>query len=96
MESKLKTHVALLGKKATDVVTGYRGVITTMSFDLYGCIQAVITPWIDEKGESSSGKWFDVSRLYIEGDDEPVMPLPDFSKGYIAEGKKGGADKPLP
>ncbi len=95
MENNLNSHVELLGKKATDVVTGYTGVITTMSFDLYGCIQAVITPRIDEKGESSSGKWFDVSRLDIS-DDEPVMLLPDFSQGYVAKGLKGGSDKPLP
>lgn len=95
MENNLKSHVDLLGKTAVDVVTGYSGVITTMSFDLYGCIQAVITPRIDDKGESSSGKWFDITRLDIT-DDNPVMALPDFSKGYIAEGKKGCADKPMP
>lgn len=88
-------HLNLLGKKAKDAVTGFSGVISTMSFDLYGCVQAVITPPVDEKGEIKNGKWMDVTRLIIT-DEEPVMALPDFSKGYIAEGKKGCADKPMP
>lgn len=88
-------HIDLLGLKATDVVTGYSGVATSLSFDLYGCIQIALTPPIDEKGEASNGRWFDVTRLRID-DDTPVMERPDFSQGYIAQGKKGCADKPLP
>ncbi len=33
--------------------------------------------------------------LVIVSDDAPVMALPDFSQGYVAQGKKGCADKPL-
>ncbi len=91
----MQDHIDLLGKKAKDLVTGFSGVITSMSFDLYGCIQAVVTPPVNEKGEMKDGKWFDVARLSIP-EDTPVMDIPDFSKGYIAEGLKGGADKPLP
>ena len=88
-------HINLLGLKAEDVVTGFSGVISTMSFDLYGCVQAVLTPPVNEKGEMKDGKWFDVTRLNVTAN-EPVMERPDFSKGYIAEGKKGCSDKPLP
>lgn len=88
-------HIKLLGRKAKDAVTGFSGVISTVSFDLYGCVQAVITPPIDERGEMKEGRWFDVTRLIIT-DDNPVMKVPDFSKGYIAEGLKGCAEKPLP
>lgn len=95
MENNIESHINLLGKKATDAVTGFSGVISTISFDLYGCIQAVIDPPVDEKGDIKQGKWFDITRLNIT-DDNPVMLLPDFSKGYISEGKKGAADKPLP
>lgn len=31
-------HIDLLGLKAEDKVTGFKGVITTLSFDLYGCV----------------------------------------------------------
>lgn len=88
-----KKHIELLGLKAEDAVTGFSGVISTVSFDLYGCVQVVLTPPVDEKGEMKDGKWLDVTRLKIT-DNEAVMELPDFSKGYIAEGKKGCAEKP--
>ncbi len=94
-ENNINRHVSLLGLKVKDLVTGCTGVITTVSFDLYGCIQVVVTPPVDKNGETKSGQWFDVTRLLIT-DECPIMALPDFSKGYIAEGKKGAADKPLP
>ncbi len=90
---ELKKHVDLLGLNAEDKVTGFKGVITTVSFDLYGCVQVVITPKINEDGKQGDGHWYDVTRLKIESD-ERVMDVPDFDKGYIAEGKKGAAEKP--
>lgn len=89
------THIDKLGHTATDAVTGFTGVITSVSFDLYGCVQAVVTPKVDEKGETPQGKWFDIVRLKLKAK-KKVLPTPDFAKGYIAEGKKGCADKPLP
>ena len=87
-------HLELLGKKAKDAVTGYEGVIDSVSFDLYGCVTATIKPPVDKKGEIPQGSWFDVSRLVIL-DDNPVMNIPDFNQGYIAEGRKGAAIKPM-
>jgi len=88
-------HFDLLGFEAKDKVTGYSGVITTLSFDLYGCVQVVITPKIDKDGKIPDGRWFDVSRLQLTGT-EPVMERPDFVAGYVATGKKGASDKPIP
>jgi hypothetical protein len=88
-------HIALLGLKVKDAVTGFTGVVTTISFDLYGCIQAVVTPPFVDSDKPNSGKWFDVSRLEIL-DGTPVMDHPDFEAGYVAEGKKGAAEKSLP
>ena len=84
----------LLGCKAKDKVTGYTGVITSLSFDLYGCVQFVITPPLKE-GELSSGAWFDANRIEVL-DYTLVMQQPDFAQGYVAEGRKGCALKPLP
>lgn len=36
--------LAVLGLPVRDKVTGFDGVITSVSFDLYGCIQVVKTP----------------------------------------------------
>ncbi len=90
---KTTHHIEMLGLKAKDAVTGFEGVITTMSFDLYGCVQAVLTPPVDDDGKTRDGKWFDVTRLKVT-DKEPVMQLPNFEAGYVADGKKGCAEKP--
>lgn len=83
----------MLGRKGKDVVTGFAGVITTVSFDLYGCVQAVLTPPVCKEGKTKEGHWFDITRIQIT-DKKPVMKLPDFAAGYVAEGKKGCAEKP--
>ena len=85
-------HMKLLGLKVRDAVTQYEGVVTSLSFDLYGCVQAVVTGPTQSDGKHTSG-WYDVTRLTVL-DARPVMELPDFEKGYIAEGKKGAAFKP--
>lgn len=92
MENQVNEHIDLLGLEVSDAVTGFSGVVTTLSFDLFGCIQAVVTPKAKD-GEVKGGNWFDVNRLEITNN-TPVMELPDFSKGYVAEGRKGPAEKP--
>lgn len=90
----INKHLELLGLKVEDKVTNFSGVITTISFDLYGCIQAIVTPPVDKNGEQKDSKWFDITRLTIFNK-TPVMELPNFDKGYIASGKKGANDKPI-
>ena len=90
---QVQQHLELLGKKAEDKVTGFKGVITTVSFDLYGCIQVILDPPIKKDGSRTDGKWFDVSRLNVTGK-IPVMVVPNFAVGDVAEGKQGPAEKP--
>ena len=90
---KIREHMKLLGMRVADKVTGQTGVVTSISFDLFGCIQAVVVPPIGKDGVQPDGGWFDVRRLNVTGS-LPVMPAPDFEAGYIAEGRKGAADKP--
>lgn len=88
-----KETVNLLGHKAKDKVTGFSGVITTVCFDLYGCVQAALTPAsVDNKAPESSN-WYDVNRLIIS--DERVMPVPSFA-ATIATFEKGPAEKQCP
>lgn len=86
-------HINLLGYRAKDKITGYWGVIESVYFDLYGCIQVSLRPRMNEKGEVSNGYWFDVTRVEILPQ-ERVVSMPNFYDGYTAEGKKGAADKP--
>lgn len=90
-----QAHLDLLGLKVKDKVTGFKGVVTSMSFDLYGCIQAIVTPEVNDKGATGDSQWFDVARLTVRSD-KPVMDLPDFEQGYVATGKKGPAAKSIP
>lgn len=83
----MKQHFELMGHRVRDAVTGFVGVVETISFDLYGCIQCVVKPGLDEKGQVQDGKWFDLKRL-IRVSDEPVMAQPTF------ELVPGGAEKP--
>lgn len=90
----IKKHLEMLGKPAMDLVTEQEGVVTCISFDLYGCVQAVLTPPAKD-GKVLEGNWMDITRIEIT-EEVAVMALPDFEKGYVAEGKKGPAEKPLP
>lgn len=88
----IKKHVNLLGKKGRDRITGTEGIITSVSFDLYGCVQAIITTQ-DESKESNY--WRDVCRIEIT-DPDRALPLPSFdpTPEQIASGGKGPAMKP--
>ncbi|MCP4101722.1 MAG: hypothetical protein GY750_09900 [Lentisphaerae bacterium] len=88
-----KRHIELLGYKAKDKITGFKGVIDSVCFDLYGCVQLSLKPGIDKDGKMRTSFWFDVTRLKINTD-KRIVDLPDFYEGYVAEGKKGAADKP--
>jgi len=92
MSVNIKKHIGLLGYKVKDKVTGFKGVVSSIHFDLYGCIQAVVVPGAD-KTKLDNGHFFDVGRLEVTSK-KPVMEIPDFDYGAIAEGKKGPAAKP--
>lgn len=87
-------HLSILGLRVQDKVTGFAGVVTSVCFDLYGCIQAAIDSGFDEKMVRIEPRWFDVSRLTILSE-TPVMDQPDFDTGPVAEGAHGPAEKPL-
>jgi hypothetical protein len=78
----MELSLNLLGYKVRDSVTGFTGVVTSISFDLYGCIQGIVYPEIDKDGKIGDQMWFDVKRL-IAISDKPVMVVPNFSKADI-------------
>lgn len=86
-------NLELLGLKATDKVTGLKGIITSISFDLYGCIQACLNRGFKKNGERHESYWFDLVRLEVS--DERVLELPNFDKGYVSQGKKGPVNKSI-
>jgi hypothetical protein len=88
---KMPKDLKLLGKKVRDKVTGFEGIVSSVGFDLYGCVQAVVTPVMAEKGKLEPGQWFDTKRLFVL-DDSPVMTVPTFEKDKVI----GGFQKSLP
>lgn len=89
----IQKHLSLLGKRVRDKVTGKEGVVASVGFDLYGCIQAIVNPGMEKDGKLGDSIWFDVSRLEIKSD-IPVMDPPNYIFGPVAEGLKGPAEKP--
>jgi len=90
----IKKHLDLLGHKVKDKVSDYEGVVISMSFDLYGCIQADVRPTsLDKDGKFIQGSWLDVNRLEVLTK-RPLMDVPNFEWGDVAEGKKGPANLP--
>ena len=74
----MNQHLKLLGWRVKDIITGIEGVVTSVDFNLYGCVQAIVQAAADEKGIIPDGRWFDVSRLAPIGE-RPVM-APILSK----------------
>lgn len=92
----IKETLDLLGRRAEDRITGYKGVISSCCFDLYGCVQVAITPPVNEKMEASAGMWFDVHRVRADMNSDKVMATPDFAKtaSVPRDYTHGPADKP--
>lgn len=72
----MKEHLKLLGLKVKDRVTGFEGIVTTIGFDLYGCVQAIVSPVVKD-GKKEDSTWFDTKRL-VATSLKPVMPVPAF------------------
>lgn len=88
----VNSHIELLGRKARDRVTGFEGVVSSVCFDLYGCIQAVLSPPVDKDGKHQDGKWFDVNRLEVT-DMVRAMSIPNYGPSPATH-THGPADKP--
>ena len=82
----------MLGLKGKDKVTGQTGVITSVCFDLYGCVQVVLNPGIDKNGKPGDMCWFDIERITLTSK-RPVMKQPAFVKEAAPKGPEA---KPLP
>ncbi len=93
----IQKHFELLGQRVRDRVTKMEGIVTSLSFDLYGCIQAVVHPGLEKESQKIAEQhWFDVLRLEVL-DEEPIMERPgyNFTPDAISGGLKGPAEKPL-
>jgi hypothetical protein len=56
----------MLGKKVTDRITGFTGIVTGYVTYLSGCNQALVAPKVGKDGKKIDGEWFDEQRLEVE------------------------------
>ncbi|KKL98923.1 hypothetical protein LCGC14_1819580 [marine sediment metagenome] len=85
----------LLGLKVEDKVTKQKGIVTSIAYDLYGCIQVSITP--EDKGAKGEEAllmiWYDLVRIKVLSK-KPVIKVPDF-EDMEEEEIQGPAIKPM-
>lgn len=84
-----------LGVTASDIVTGFEGVVTGRAQYLTGCDQYVLTPK-SKDGAAATGQWFDENRLkFTKGTKKVVLPTLDNGKtGGPATGTPARSDRP--
>ncbi len=87
----IEEHLDLLGKRMKDVVTGVSGMVDSVSFDVYGCVQATLRAKMNRDGTIPEAHWFDVKRLKTAGD--RIMDAPPHFTTPPGE-EIGAADKP--
>lgn len=90
----MNEYLRLLGLKVHDAVTGFEGIVTSITFDLYGCVQALVSPGMKD-GKIVEREWFDTKRLSIL-DSKPVMPVPTFAAVPGPEDKPSFTSMPKP
>jgi hypothetical protein len=71
-------YLKLLGFEVRDAVTKFTGVVVSVTFDLYGCVQAYVIPKTGKDGKIGDGQWFDHKRLTTVSRG-PVMAVPQWA-----------------
>lgn len=86
-----RLHISNLGLKADDRLSGFNGVITTVSFCAEGTekIFYLLQPG-ECKEEYKTSVWFDCKRVIVSG--SRVMNMPNYEWGVQAEAKQGAND----
>jgi hypothetical protein len=87
--------IGLLGLPGSDKITGFEGIIDSVCFDLYGCVQLALRPTkTKEDGSLREAHWFDIHRINVGSG--RVMTARDFTKIEHAPSDyaHGPAEKP--
>lgn len=94
--AKGNAYIDMLGRTGQDKVTGFRGVVSSVSFDLYGCVRVALSPRraVSRLGPAADLLWFDANRIEIHSAVARV-PVPEFT-AKPAEHSHGPAEKGKP
>jgi hypothetical protein len=88
----MEKHLELLGFKVRDVITGFEGVVVSISFDVSGCVQGLVQPERNKDGKFES-YWFDTKRLRAQG--KRVTAAPTFERIPGGNELPAFAEKPV-
>lgn len=92
----LQDYMKMMGCPVKDKVTGFAGVVDSICFDLYGCVQCGVRPPMTKDEKLEDARWFDHKRLDVT-DAVPVMTVPTFAsepeKARVGA-ENGPAEKP--
>lgn len=96
----VEEYLEILGFKIRDRVTGMTGVATSVSFDLYGCVQIILNPGVDKDGKTKDLQWLDFNRVEKIPMKKRVMDPPIFilqkAKENTNQSIDGPENKPIP
>lgn len=79
-----------IGKRATDVLTGFNGIITGFCQHITGCDQYYVRPKGEDPGKFPDGAWLDANRLKLSTDPKVVLEADKKLED------RGGPDCPAP
>ena len=88
----IKEQLRMLGLKVEHKTIGRKGFVDTIGFDLYGSVYAGIDPGLDKNKKKINCMWVNILSLKMLSK-EPVMKVPDFDFGLVADGDHGPAEK---
>ena len=89
----MKDFLSLLGLPVEDKITKFKGVVTSVSFDVYGCVQCIVQPAVGKDNKPADSYWFDWKRLRITDKKHALKPMP-FDDMEVGK-ERGPADKPI-
>lgn len=88
----MKDFLGLLGLPVEDKITKFKGVVTSVAYDVYGCVQVVVAPPVGKDGVPKDSHWFDWKRLRVTSKTHALKPMP-FDNMQIGQ-ERGPAAKP--
>lgn len=73
----MKNFEEQFGKEATDIITGFKGIVSGYSKYITGCGTFLLNPKVDKEGNTKDGKWIDEGRL--EFSKKKVVKMNEFN-----------------
>lgn len=73
-KSLVEDSLSWLGLRVGDKLTTFTGIISSISFDVSGCIQGYVRPEECKDGKMAEGYWLDLNRLEILSPNQIIKP----------------------